>query len=189
MSTKRNNLPAGLVDKNLEIFADGNNLKATYEGKVVDFFDLPKDIIEVFYNKMTQNPQAITAMRTAGFTIMQEMLWQYVWCNFGGFDNSPDYTSESQELIHEYWNCGKRESCPFNCKVCGRLKTESGEYLTKQEITILKLIASGMYDMELADALNISEGTIIAHKANIFRKIGAHSKVDCAVFAMQNNLL
>jgi DNA-binding CsgD family transcriptional regulator len=151
--------------------------------------DLPSDILETFYDYMMANTQATNVLRKAGFRELIAMLKQYVWCNFGAFDNTPDLSTESNELIHEHWDCGKRENCPFNCKVWGRLITYSGEDLTKQEVTILKLIARGMYDAELADALNISPTTIIAHKANIFRKINAHSKVDCAVFAMRNNLV
>jgi DNA-binding CsgD family transcriptional regulator len=185
----KQNLPAGLIDNNLEVFADGDNLKALYNGSTIDFFELPQNIIDIFYDDMIGNSTALTAMKKHGLKNLIEMLKQFVWCNFGGFDHSPDLTSESNELIHEYWDCGKRDNCPFNCKVCGRLKTENGEYLTKQEITIIKLIAKGLYDAELADALGIAQGTLIAHKANIYRKLDAHSKADCVVFAAKNNML
>ncbi len=186
----KTNLPAGLVDSNIEIFSDDSEkIYALHNGKRFDFFDLPEEIIEVFRNEMLSNTNAVIALNKSGLKTINEMLSQYVWCNYGGFDNTPDFVPESQDLIKEFWNCGKRDNCPFHHKVCGQLIAPNGEFITKQEVRIIQLIAKGLFDAELADALNISPNTIISHKANIFRKLQVNSKTECAVFAYKHNLV
>lgn len=182
-------LPAGLVDANLELFADGDEVKALYCGKTMLFSELPARILDVFREEMLSNTTAIIALNTAGFRTIAEMLKKYVWCNYGGFDNSADYDNENQEFTKEYWLCGYRDSCPFNHNICGQLIAPNGEYLTKQEVKIIKLIAQGHFDTELADALNISPNTIISYKANIFRKLQVNSKNEVTIFAYENNLV
>lgn len=181
-------LPAGLVDANLELFANGEEVKALYYGKTVLFSELPVNIIDAFREDMLSNTTALVALNKAGLKTIEEMLHKYVWCNYGGFDNSADFDTENQEFIKEYWLCGYRENCPFNHKICGQLIAPNGEYLTKQEIKIIKLIAQGHFDAELADTLNISPNTIISHKANIFRKLQVNSKNEVTIFAYENNL-
>jgi len=44
------------------------------------------------------------------------------------------------------------------------------EGLTKREMEVLKLIAEGLYNKEIADRLTISEKTVKNHVSNIFRK-------------------
>ena len=45
------------------------------------------------------------------------------------------------------------------------------ESLTKRELEVLKLLAVGMYNKEVAEKLNISERTVKNHVSNIFKKI------------------
>lgn len=61
--------------------------------------------------------------------------------------------------------------------------------LTKREIEVLKLIANGMFNKEIAAALNISERTVKNHVSNIFRKIEVSDRTQAAVFAIKNNLV
>ena len=44
------------------------------------------------------------------------------------------------------------------------------ESLTKRELEVLKLLAVGMYNKEVAEKLNISERTVKNHVSNIFKK-------------------
>jgi len=182
-------LPAGLIDSNIEVFSDEKeNLFAIHGGITIAFFDLPEEIIAAFKEEMLNNTQAIVSLNKHGLKTIDEMLHQYVWCNYGGFDNTPDFITESNDLTKEFWLCGKRKDCPFVHKVCGQLIAPNEEYLTKQEIRIIQLIAAGLFDAELAETLFIAQGTIIAHKANIFRKLQVNSKNEVTIFAYQNNL-
>lgn len=61
--------------------------------------------------------------------------------------------------------------------------------LTKREIEVLKMIAQGSFNREIADTLNISERTVKNHVSNIFRKIGVSDRTQAAVFAIKNNII
>lgn len=60
------------------------------------------------------------------------------------------------------------------------------EGLTKREMEVLKLIAEGLYNKEIADKLTISEKTVKNHVSNIFRKINVSDRTQAAVFAIKN---
>lgn len=61
------------------------------------------------------------------------------------------------------------------------------ERLSKREFEILKLVAVGMYNKEIADALSISEKTVKNHMSSIFRKIKVSDRTQAAVYAIRNN--
>lgn len=60
------------------------------------------------------------------------------------------------------------------------------EGLTKREMEVLKLIAEGLYNKEIADRLTISEKTVKNHVSNIFRKIDVSDRTQAAVFAIRS---
>lgn len=61
--------------------------------------------------------------------------------------------------------------------------------LTKRELEVLKLLAVGMYNKEVAEKLDISERTVKNHVSNIFKKIEVTDRTQAAVFAIRNNLV
>ena len=63
------------------------------------------------------------------------------------------------------------------------------ESLTKRELEVLRLLAVGMYNKEVAEKLNISERTVKNHVSNIFKKIEVTDRTQAAVFAIRNNLI
>lgn len=63
------------------------------------------------------------------------------------------------------------------------------ENLTKREIEILKLVAAGMLNKEIASTLNISERTVKNHIYSIFKKIDVTDRTHAAVYAIKNNLI
>ena len=66
---------------------------------------------------------------------------------------------------------------------------EKIEDLTKRELEVLKLLAVGMYNKEIAEKLNISERTVKNHVSNIFKKLEVTDRTQAAVFAIRNNLI
>lgn len=60
--------------------------------------------------------------------------------------------------------------------------------LTKREVQVLKLVAEGMFNRDIAERLEISERTVKNHIANIFKKIQVSDRTQAAVFAIKNNL-
>lgn len=61
--------------------------------------------------------------------------------------------------------------------------------LTKRETEVLKLVASGLFNKEIASKLSISERTVKNHISNIFRKIEVSDRTQAAVFAIKNILI
>ena len=61
--------------------------------------------------------------------------------------------------------------------------------LTKRELEILKLIAQGLFNKEIAAMLNISERTVKNHISNIFKKIDVSDRTQAAVFAIKNGIV
>ena len=63
------------------------------------------------------------------------------------------------------------------------------ENLTDREIEVLKLLAVGMYNKEIAEGLEISERTVKNHVSNIFKKLDVTDRTQAAVFAIRNGLV
>ena len=61
--------------------------------------------------------------------------------------------------------------------------------LTQRERQILKLIAEGHKNKEVADYLCISPKTVEKHRANLMRKLNIHSAVGLTAFAMEKGLI
>lgn len=61
--------------------------------------------------------------------------------------------------------------------------------LTRRELEVLKLLAIGMYNKEVAEKLHISERTVKNHVSNIFKKLEVTDRTQAAVFAIRNNMI
>ncbi len=61
--------------------------------------------------------------------------------------------------------------------------------LTPREIEVLRLVAEGKTDREIADALFISRNTVIRHVANILMKLDVNSRTAAASFALRNSIV
>lgn len=63
------------------------------------------------------------------------------------------------------------------------------EKLTDREKQVLKLIAEGYTHKEVADMLNISVKTVIAHQSNISEKLDIHNRAELIKFAIQRGII
>ena len=61
--------------------------------------------------------------------------------------------------------------------------------LTKREIEVLKLLADGKTNTQIADAIVISANTAKAHVGSIFSKLSVKDRVQAAVKAIKANIL
>jgi DNA-binding NarL/FixJ family response regulator len=93
---------------------------------------------------------------------------------------------------------GKRYLCPSVSKVVieGYLESRRAsaastpwETLTKREREILKLIAEGHKNKEIADYLCISVKTVEKHRANLMKKLDLHSAAALTAYAMERGLV
>jgi len=65
---------------------------------------------------------------------------------------------------------------------------ENGD-LTQREKDVIRQIAMGLSNKEMADKLNISIHTVISHRKNITEKLNIKSISGLTVYAIMNNLL
>ena len=61
--------------------------------------------------------------------------------------------------------------------------------LSPREAEILRLLALGGSNHQIARALGLSPRTVQRHIANIYLKIGAHNKADAAAYALRHRLI
>jgi DNA-binding CsgD family transcriptional regulator len=61
--------------------------------------------------------------------------------------------------------------------------------LTAREIEVLRLVASGRSNHDIATALFLSEKTVARHLSNIFTKIDVHSRTAAAAYAYEKHLV
>jgi DNA-binding CsgD family transcriptional regulator len=61
--------------------------------------------------------------------------------------------------------------------------------LTAREVDILRQVATGRSNREIADYYVLSVRTVERHIANIYAKIGAHSKAEATAYAFRHTLL
>jgi DNA-binding NarL/FixJ family response regulator len=61
--------------------------------------------------------------------------------------------------------------------------------LTAREVEVLRLVAAGKTNREIAKALVLSDHTVRRHLQNIFNKIGVSSRAAATAFAFQRDLV
>lgn len=66
---------------------------------------------------------------------------------------------------------------------------EAGDLLSPRESEIVKLVAEGNNNREIAEALVISEKTVERHRANVLGKLGMRDRVDLTRYAIRAGLV
>jgi two-component system NarL family response regulator len=61
--------------------------------------------------------------------------------------------------------------------------------LTDREIEVLRLVAKGMSNKEIAAGLVIAENTVKNHVRNIFDKLQVRSRMEAALYAVREKLV
>jgi DNA-binding NarL/FixJ family response regulator len=61
--------------------------------------------------------------------------------------------------------------------------------LTPREVEVLRLLATGLSDREIGDALAISPRTAMRHVANIYAKLDVSSRAAATSFATRHGLV
>ncbi len=87
--------------------------------------------------------------------------------------------SMAVKLIDEF----KQMSRPEREHVPGGLR------LTERELEVLRLVAKGMNNREIARQLYISENTVKIHVRNILEKLQLHSRMEAVMYAVREKLL
>lgn len=61
--------------------------------------------------------------------------------------------------------------------------------LTDREMEVLRLIATGATNREIAETLVVSEGTVKNHVSNILSSLGLRDRIQAAIYAHENHIV
>ncbi len=67
-------------------------------------------------------------------------------------------------------------------------KTADVDPLTEREVEVLRLVAQGQSNRDIADALVISEATVRTHMSNILSKLHLASRTQAALYALREGI-
>ena len=132
-------------------------------------------VIMLTMHKGVENLVRAMELKTNGYllkTISHDELFTAIHDVYGGIDYiQPD--------LLPYLN---------NYLINKDIDREKINLLTARELELLKMIASGKKNLEIATALNISERTVKNHLSHVFDKLKVADRTQAAVFAIRNNL-
>ena len=64
-----------------------------------------------------------------------------------------------------------------------------GRTLTRRELSVLRLVAHGLGNKEIASELGISTHTVKYHLASLLAKLGVHSRTEAVTIGLRNGLV
>ena len=97
---------------------------------------------------------------------------------------------ELQEAIRKTFT-GKRVISPEAAQalINGAAAHEPEADLTEREMDVLRLLASGQSNPEIADRLVISRNTVATHVSAILSKLGVRSRTEAVAFALKKGIV
>jgi two-component system NarL family response regulator len=63
------------------------------------------------------------------------------------------------------------------------------EVLSRRETEIVKMVATGLRNKEIANKLSIGEGTVKTHLHTIYEKLGVHGRVELSMYALEKGII
>ena len=90
--------------------------------------------------------------------------------------------------FHDPRDVDAAPSVPPVPPAAGSRRTENPHGLTDREVTVLRVMAEGLSNAQIAARLCVSEHTVAAHLRSIFRKIGAASRSAATRYAFEHGL-
>ncbi|MGH2588418.1 MAG: helix-turn-helix domain-containing protein [Dehalococcoidia bacterium] len=97
-------------------------------------------------------------------------------------------TATYDELGMAFW-AAKARSLLETAPVVAKRGAAHPAGLTEREVEVLRLLAAGRTNPEIAERLVLSAGTVARHTANIYAKIGARGRAEAGAFAVRSGLM
>jgi two-component system NarL family response regulator len=92
--------------------------------------------------------------------------------------------SMAGKLLSEFATLAKRDAEEEE-----RVQHVAAPKLTDREMEVLKLVARGMNNRDIAKELFISENTVKNHVRNILEKLQIHSRMEAVMIAVRQKLI
>lgn len=74
-------------------------------------------------------------------------------------------------------------------KLLGRSRSPGPGGLTRRELEVIRLVASGMTNRQIAEDLVLSDKTVARHLSNIFTKLGVKTRAAATAYAYEHDLV
>lgn len=100
-----------------------------------------------------------------------------------------DEESALTELTSAWRSLGELGAVPTRQEVERLLHRDGAGGLTAREIEVLRLVAAGRSNAEIAQQLVLSDKTVARHLTNVFTKLDVPSRTAAAAYARDHDLL
>lgn len=107
----------------------------------------------------------------------------------GKSDNDNLSTVDNQKFINSYSDESDILSSLHKFLIFDEEEGRRNSDLSQREIEVLKKVAEGKLNKEIADELFISVNTVITHRKNISVKLGVKSASGLTTYALMNGLI
>ena len=182
--------PSAIVASGMKQMLAGEGLVEVKE--VVQDASLLPDILEwikpdmLILNPLMLDAAARNALREqrgiSSCTVLVALVYGFVEQRvLKQFDGIVEIGDDCQKVVYTL-----REALRA-CQMTWHAAVDESQELSDRERDVLVLIAKGMSNKEMADALNLSVHTVMSHRRNIVRKTGIHSVAGLTVYALVRN--
>lgn len=107
-------------------------------------------------------------------------------CRQVGDDDTAELEADAARRVFE--QLGAAPALSRALELSRRTATASSGVLTPREVEVLRLVATGATNREVADTLVISEKTVARHLSNMFVKLGVASRAAATAWAYEHRL-
>ncbi len=73
-------------------------------------------------------------------------------------------------------------------QLTGAIVSQPENELTERELEVLRLMARGFTNPQIASRLSVAEGTVRFHVSNVLRKLGMENRTQAVLYALQKGL-
>jgi DNA-binding NarL/FixJ family response regulator len=129
----------------------------------------------------------------------EEDLYEAIKAGASGYLLKEISTEDVADAIRSVWTGQSRISPAMASKLLSEFQAMSKRAedrqhvhtprLTEREMEVLRLVAKGMNNRDIAKDLFISENTVKNHVRNILEKLQLHSRMEAVVYAVREKLL
>jgi len=129
----------------------------------------------------------------------EEDLYEAIKAGASGYLLKEISTEDVADAIRSVWTGQSRISPAMASKLLNEFQAMSkraeerenvhSPRLTEREMEVLRLVAKGMNNRDIAKELFISENTVKNHVRNILEKLQLHSRMEAVVYAVREKLL
>jgi len=145
--------------------------------------------------------EAIPHVKILMLTVSDEEddLYEAIKAGASGYLLKEIPTEDVAEAVKSVWSGQSRISPAMASKLLSEFQAMSkradereqvhAPRLTDREMEVLRLVAKGMNNRDIAKELFISENTVKNHVRNILEKLQLHSRMEAVVYAVREKLL